>query len=446
MRKLFCLFLILCCLPLGGLAELETSLPEALRVTETAETQKLKNSVYVNTYFPQTTSPAVNEEMRALLTAMTERAMPELPKKAANSNEGAYLDVQPSIYRTGDSWMSFLSTAIIRNDRRQTYVDYDARAYDIATGARLTLRDVIADEAGMQLVRDAVDAQLNAYFPAETADSAALQSILDSLEAAPFTLNVAFLQLHYRADSLYAGKTTLMHVRVPYADLQPHMTDAALRQTDNSHRRLLALTYDDGPVVGRTMRVVRNLRAGGATATFFIVGDRIHYCPNEVTLAHDTGFAVASHNYYHVYGSKNRGKVIEYRDKLNSELYKWIGTPVRLMRAPGGHEQVFIDEDVGLPIFHWSVISKSKNNKVTDPAAEARRLANNAKDGDIILLHDIYTGTDKMALTLPGLLADKGFLCVTIEEMFAVKGMELLPNTVYWDARSDEETLDPARK
>ena len=446
MRKILCLFLILCCLPLPGLAELETSLPETLRVTETAESQKLKNSVYINTYFPQTANEAVNAEMRSLLEDMTQRAAPELPKKAANSTEGAYLDVQPSVYRTGKSWMSFLSTAIIRNDRKQTYIDYDARAYDIATGARLTLEDVIADEAGMRLVREQVEAQLKAYFPAEEADAAALQAILDGLENAPFTLNVAFLQLHYRADSLYADKTTLMHVRIPYTELKEHMTAQALGQTDNSSRRLIALTYDDGPVVGRTMRVVRNLRAGGATATFFIVGDRIHYCPNEVMLAHDTGFAVASHNYYHVYGSKNRGKVIQYRDKLNGELYKWIGTPVRLMRAPGGHEQVFIDENVGLPLFHWSVISKSKNNKVTDPAAEARRLAGNAKDGDIILLHDIYTGTDKMALTLPGLLADKGFLCVTIEEMFAVKGMELLPNTVYWDARSDEETLDPARK
>ena len=446
MRKLFCLFLILCCLPLPGLAELETSLPETLRVTETAEIQKLKNSVYINTYYPQTASETVNAEMRALMTAMTERATPELPKKAANSTEGAYLDVQPSIYRTGESWMSFLSTAIIRNDRKQTYIDYDARAYDIATGSRLTLGDVIADEAGMDLVRQAVEEQLNAYFPAENADPAAISALLSNLNSAPFTLNTAFLQLHYRADSLYPNKTTLMHVRIPYTDLREHMTAEALLQTDNSNRRLLALTYDDGPVVGRTMRVVRNLRAGGATATFFLVGDRIHYCPNEVTLVHDTGFAVASHNYYHVYGSKNRGKVIEYRDKLNGELYKWIGTPVRLMRAPGGHEQVFIDENVGLPIFHWSVISKSKDNKVTDPAAEARRLANNAKDGDIILLHDIYVGTDKMALTLPGLLADKGFLCVTIEELFAVKGMELLPNTVYWDARSNEETLDPARK
>ena len=179
-------------------------------------------------------------------------------------------------------------------------------------------------------------------------------------------------------------------------------------------------------------------RAGGANATFFIVGERIHYCPNEVTLAHDAGFAIASHNWLHVYKSANRGKVIAYRDKLNAELYKYIGTGVRIMRAPGGHEQIFIDEDVQLPLIHWSTISKSKNNKVTDPAAEARRLANNAKDGDIILLHDIYTGTDKMAQTLPGLLADAGFLCVTVEELFAAKGQELLPNQVYWDTRGND--------
>ena len=348
--------------------------------------------------------------------------------------------MQPSVYRTGASWMSFLSTAIIRDNRQQTYVDVDARAYDIATGKRLTLHDVLGDEAGWQIVSQAVREQLAAYFPQEIASQATLESISDpaALEFAGFTLNTAFLQLHYRADALYAGKNTLMHVRVPYTDLAGHLTQEAQRQTDNSARKLIALTYDDGPVVGRTMRVVRNLRAGGANATFFIVGERIHYCPNEVQLCHDTGFDVASHNWVHVYKNANKGKVITYRDKLNEELYKYIGTGVRLMRAPGGHEQIFIDEDVHLPLIHWSTISKSKDNKVTDPAAEARRLAKGAKDGDIILLHDIYVGTDTMAQTLPGLLADRGFLCVTVEELFAAKGQQLLPNEVYWDTRGND--------
>lgn len=440
MRKIFCLLLLLCLLPLPALGEAEDTLPEALRVSETIETQSLKGSVYVNTAYPHTANAAVDGEMAQLLDAMRERALPSLPKKAGNSKEGAYLDVQPSVYRTGSSWMSFFSTAIIRDSRKQTYVDFDARAYDIATGRRLTLHDVLRDEDGWRIVGEAVRAQLEAYFPDEAASQAELDSLSSpaSLEFAGFTLNTAFLMLHYRADRLYAGKTTLMHVRIPYTDLAGHMTEEALRQTDNSMRKLVALTYDDGPVVGRTMRVVRNLRAGGANATFFIVGERIHYCPNEVTLVHDTGFDVASHNWVHVYKSANRGKVIQYRDKLNAELYKYIGTGVRIMRAPGGHEQIFIDENVNLPLIHWSTISKSKDNKVTDPAAEARRLASGAKDGDIILLHDIYVGTDKMAQTLPGLLADRGFLCVTVEELFAAKGLPLLPNEVYWDTRNNE--------
>ena len=139
-----------------------------------------------------------------------------------------------------------------------------------------------------------------------------------------------------------------------------------------------------------------------------------------------------------MYKNKNRGKVIQYRDKLNAALAKYTGTSVRIMRAPGGHEQIFIDENVNLPLIHWSIISKSDNNKVKDPAGEARRLASTAKDGDIILLHDIYTNTDKMAETLPGLMADRGFLCVSVEEMFAAKGIELKPNEVYWDTRGNE--------
>lgn len=438
MRRFLILFLAaLCLVPAGALGD--APLPEALRVHENVETQTLKGSVYVNTAYPATASSSVDAEMRLLLDAMREKALPFLPSKAASKSEGAYLDVQPSVYRTGQSYMSFLTTAIIRNSRRQTYVDYDARTYDMADGRRLTLADVV-DGTGMDILAAAVREQLDAYFPQKQADAAALESLCtpEAMEAAGFTMNTAYLVLHYRADSLYPGQDTLMHVRVPYTDLMDHLTEKALPQTDNSDKMLIALTYDDGPVVGRTMRLIRNLRAGGANATFFIVGDRIRYCPDEVTLAHDAGFDIASHNWLHVYRGSNRGKVQLYRDKLNEKLGQVTGSQVRIMRAPGGSEDIFVQEDVHLPLIHWSVISKSKDNKVTDPAGEARRLARNAKDGDIILLHDIYTGTDKMALTLPGLLADRGFLCVTVEEMFAAKGIELLPNEVYWDTRGNE--------
>lgn len=64
-------------------------------------------------------------------------------------------------------------------------------------------------------------------FPGEPADEARLDALTQDLASAPFTLTVAYLQLHFRADRLYDGKQTLMHVRVPYAALAGHLTSEA---------------------------------------------------------------------------------------------------------------------------------------------------------------------------------------------------------------------------
>jgi len=439
MRKLLCLLVIFCLLlPLMGAAERENALPELLQMNQAFERRRHTNDRVTVITLPHTACAAVDAEMEALLTAMADRAEEHLPPKAADANEGCILDVGASVYRTGDRWMSFLSVATIRDGREQIYADLDARAYDMSTGRRLTLADVVAEE-GLQALSAAAAEQLAAYFPQEAADAETLAALtgVEALADVPFTLNTAYVQLHYRADALYPGKNTLMHVRVSYGDLRPYLTEQALIQTDNSARKLIALTYDDGPVRSRTLRLVRNLRAGGANATFFIVGDRIRVTHDELCLEHDAGFAIASHNYEHIYGAANKGKVIEYRDKLNGLLGAVTGSQVHIMRAPGGQEKIFIDEDVHLPLIHWSVISRSKNGVVANPEAEAKQLAAVAKDGDIILLHDMYSGTDRMAETLPQLLAKKGFLCVTVEELFAARGVTLEPNQVYWDLRQE---------
>ena len=436
MKKAFSLLMALCLLlPLCAAAERRQELPSLLQITQTTQREK-KGNIYIYAAYPHTANAAVDAEMAALIDDMLSRARPHLPARPQH-DEGAFLNVSASVYRTGESWMSFLTVANILDGRKQHYVDFDARAYDMATGAPLTLESILADEEGWELVVSAAQAQLAAYFPAEEADAQALAALCarEALAQAPLTLNTAFLFLHFRADALYPGKNSLMHVQIPYTALQAHMTAEAQRQTDNSNYKLVGLTYDDGPVRMRTLRLLRNLQAGGANATFFIVGDRIRASHDLLCALHDTGFAIASHNYKHIYGYNNRGKVISFRDRLNEELGSVTGTQVNMMRAPGGSEKIFINENVGLPLIHWSFISASKNNVVNQPASEARRLASRVQDGEIVLLHDLYTGTDVMAETLPQLLAERGFLCVTLDELFAVRGIELIPNTVYYSTK-----------
>lgn len=436
MRKFLPLLLcLMLCLP--GLAENEKydTLPPCQQVSQTEQRIYLSNGLSVTTARPRTVNEAVNAALETRLAALEARGREALPAKPVNPQEGAQLYVAPSVFRTGESWQSYLLLAEVFNGREQTYVDFDAATYDTATGEEITLDMMLADPAAYDLLREAARETLCAYFPAEEADPDVLSALLSGIENAPFTLNTAFLTLHFRADALYPGHHTLMHVRVPYTVLRPYMSARALSQTDNSRYKLIALTYDDGPTRGHTQYLVRALRRGNAGATFFIVGSRIRIGHDLISYEHDSLFSVGSHTYDHLYGQENKGKVIERRDKLFAELGSVIGAPVTLMRAPGGAEKIFIAEDARLPLFHWTLVSCDTGGKILDPANEARRLAGLAQDGDIVLSHDLYRGTAEVADTLPGLLNERGFLCVTIEELFACAGVTLEPNTVYMGAR-----------
>ena len=123
--------------------------------------------------------------------------------------------------------------------------------------------------------------------------------------------------------------------------------------------------------------------------------------------------------------------------KVNTELSAVTGANVSIMRSPGGDERVFIEEHVGLPLINWSVVSNAQNQVVPYPPREAKRLANMIQDGDIVLMHDLHEGIDEVFLTLPQLLAERGFLCVTVDELFAARGIELMPDTVYYHARTE---------
>ena len=362
MRKFLSLLLALLMLPLPGAlaAEKYETLPEHMQMTQSFEHERLGNNVSIDRAWPVTANESVNAELRAAIDQLETQGRAFLPARATRDKEGALLDVGATVYRTGESWASFLMTASVQDDRKQIYTAVDTRAYDLLTGKAITLSDVIADEAGWQIVADAVRAQASAYFPGEPADEARLDALTQDLASAPFTLTVAYLQLHFRADRLYDGKQTLMHVRVPYTALAGHLTSEALRQTDNSRYKMVALTFDDGPTRSVTLRVMRNLRRGCAEATFFIVGERIPYGPEYLAMQHDAGFITGSHNYVHDYPYQVKGKVIAYRDQLNEKLTAVTGRGVSIMRAPGGDEKVYINEDVHLPLIHWTLVSRRR--------------------------------------------------------------------------------------
>lgn len=439
MKRLFSALLALCLLFSLSAARAERSeIPKALQFTqETTARDYVREQQYVQKTYPKTSNQQVNKEIKALVDEMTDRGRPALPKGKIEVAP-SYLDVGATISRTGTQWMSFLTIARIDYEREQTYVDFDARVYDMVTGEQLKLTALFDESSGAwALLQDAVREQLTAYFMYETPDAAVLEALCarEAVENAAFTLTPAKLQLHYRADQLYPGKNTLMHVTLYYSQLRPLMNETGQAVTDNSMYKMVALTYDDGGSLGATTNVLNQLRAFGANATFFIVGTMMGKNHHVMSRQHDAGYAMASHNWEHVYENLTKDNIFAWKEKFDRTMDSIVGIRPSYMRAPGGHYQAFINAGAGYPMIQWDVISGDAGND--NVAGIATTVKNNIHDGAVVLMHDINPKAYAYTESILEFLTQRNYLCVTVDELFDHYGVELLPDQVYVSCREE---------
>jgi len=415
---------------------LRTEIPELLRFSQTDKVQKIAKNVEIRRTLPVTANADVNAAVADTVERLVERNSAALPDKGRKVLWD--LDVGPYVYRTGTSWMSFLTTASLAVDAKQISVDYECHVYDIATGEELHLTDVFASGSpAWELIRSAAREQLTAYYPDLEADPAALEALLtdEALAQADFTMGIARIMLTWRADTLYPEKQTLMHVYVSYADVRPYMTNRAQAQTDNSKCRVIALTFDDGPALYSTRQVINALRNHGAQATFYCIGFRLQQNPFNVARVTDAGFSVGSHTWFHKMDLKRDANALKAdTERFNNELIGIMGLPAGTIRAPGGKAIAFARAGLGLPIINWASLS-GDGSGTGDPASWTRKLTSTVQPGDIVLLHDLKTEAgDEIRRILPWL--DKnGYFCVTLEELYLHYGVPLVPDEIHYTPR-----------
>lgn len=429
--KRILLLLCLLWLPCAALAEeFYEEMPELLRMSQRTVTEEPGKRVTVKRTYPRTSCPQVDEEIAALVDAMTARGM------AAVNAEGAArpmtLDTGALISRTGTRWMSFLTLSELYTDNKYLGVEADARVYDMGTGKRVTLCDVFApDSEGWTVLEKAVRDQLTAAFPAEKPDAQALDALCtrQALEGAEFTLGAARMVLTYRADAVYPGKSTLLHVILYYPDIRPLMTKTAQEQTDNSRYRMMALTYDDGCTGTSTMRLLDSLRSYGAQATFFIVGRQMERHSRTLYRQQNTGYSLQCHGFTHDY-QLTPEQVAQEKASFLEIMGRMIGIAPTLMRAPGGMEARYVRNEIGFPLIHWSVTGGDSGEARAKTVSE--RVIYQARDGEVVLMHDLNSECDIYARIILEALSEKGYLFVTVEELFADAGVPLEPNHVYF--------------
>ena len=177
----------------------------------------------------------------------------------------------------------------------------------------------------------------------------------------------------------------------------------------------VALTFDDGP--GRpTGRLLDILAAHGSRATFFVVGVSVQYSPEMVARIVDEGHEVGNHTFNHRDLTKLGGDALQEQvDETNDAIKAATGQRPRLLRPPYGAMDERTAALVGMPMVLWSVDPRDWADH--DAALVAQRVAENARRGSIVLLHDIHETTVD---AVPAILADfdrRGLHVVTVSEL-----------------------------
>ncbi|HHY66483.1 MAG TPA: polysaccharide deacetylase family protein, partial [Alicyclobacillus sp.] len=120
-----------------------------------------------------------------------------------------------------------------------------------------------------------------------------------------------------------------------------------------------ALTFDDGPDVTYTTRILDILRREGIHATFFIVGQRAQAHPEMVRRIIAEGHAVGNHSWDHPNFTKL--SIAEIRSELirtNDLLRSLVGYTPDLFRPPYGELTPALVQTIGgmgFKIIDWSV-------------------------------------------------------------------------------------------
>ena len=183
----------------------------------------------------------------------------------------------------------------------------------------------------------------------------------------------------------------------------------------------VALTFDDGPKASTTPVLLDGLAQRGVHATFFVIGENVE--GNELLLQRmeGEGHQIGLHTYHHKkLDQLNAAGFYAEVDSLRATLTALVGREDFMLRPPYGMMNAATQARAAAPIVLWSVDPEDWSDQ--DTSRQVSVILDNAKDGDIILLHDIYPSSVETALQVVDALMARGFHFVTVEQLFAIRG------------------------
>lgn len=267
------------------------------------------------------------------------------------------------------------------------------------------------------------------------------QSVVDQISADFSATELTTWKFAYKDSQLvlYPVKATtnVEEIVMPISDFFDFIQTSYLTEKDaelykkvqaEKHKKVVALTFDDGPDGNTTPQALDILAKYKIKATFFVQGKNIAGNESILKRMQSEGHEVGNHSWNHPILTKlSLEDAKQQLTDTEDAITKVLGKSSKLMRPPYGAISDDIRNSLDLSFIMWDVDSldwKSKNE-----AAILTEIQRQTTDGSIILMHDIHQMSVNSLPRVIEYLQGQGYSFVTVSELLNIG---LKPHGIYY--------------
>lgn len=175
------------------------------------------------------------------------------------------------------------------------------------------------------------------------------------------------------------------------------LPQALFRVTPEQGRKMVYLTFDDGPIPEVTPQLLDLLDQYGIKATFFMVGDNVRKYPELYREVLKRGHRVGNHTMHHIQGFKvdkdeYLRDVAEGAEYIESDLFRPPHGWIKRSQAEA------LTDKYRVVMFDLVTRDYSKRLNADDVFNNVKRYA---RDGSIIVFHDSLRSLPRLFEALP---------------------------------------------
>lgn len=382
------------------------------------------------------TDRLIEKEVQEMIDAFT--AEIKAFERGKGENRAVYT-VSYSATKNSDRYVSLVYTISRVNPMREINdIQYRAGVYDIAEGRRLSADEIFDGEfAGIASNYVVTLLEADPKYVAETTTTLFTENTKPKLENFEnFGFTDSSVRIYFGSGDIFPTDIGALTVDIPlsrlYANMIINVSEYEPPKYD-ANAPMIALTFDDGPLPEVTERILTALESVGGRATFFLIGERISRGKDVIRRGNELGCEYGNHTWGHIDLSNATNEEIALQfSKTDDALKEVIGKKCSLVRAPYAATNDEVLKIAARPFIGWSIDTLDWDTRNTEAIKE--QILSKVSDGDILLMHDLYSETAAAVEQVIPLLVQQGYQLVTVSELLEARSIPAAAGKIYHNA------------